>query len=62
MVYHPNQHTQNVRQVRAMLILLVLRNVSMTYNVTSQKTAHFLQKIREKAKNRQYLTENVHIW
>ena len=44
------------------LILSVLRNVGMTYNVTRQKTAHFLQKIWEKAKNRQYLTENVHIW
>ena len=44
------------------LILSVLQNVGMTYNVTRQKTAHFLQKIREKAKNRQYLTENVHIW
>ena len=43
------------------LILSVLQNVGMTKNVTRQKTTHFWQKIREKAKIRQYLTENVHI-
>ena len=44
------------------LILSVLRYVVITYNVSRQKTAHLVQKIREKAKNCQYLTENVHIW
>ena len=47
---------------KTVLILSVLRKVGMTYNVTRQKTVHLVQKIQEKAKNRQYLTENVHIW
>ena len=48
--------------MKTVLILSVLQNVGMTYNFTIQKTAHFLKKIQEKAKIRQYLTENVHIW